>query len=68
MQKQSDYDAAIAKAMEYFKQALPYVEGADKAKPNDENVLDTLKGIYYRLQMMDKYEEVEKKIENLKNK
>jgi tetratricopeptide (TPR) repeat protein len=66
MQKQSDYDAAMSQATEFFKQALPYVERADQAKPNDENVLDTMKNIYYRLQMMDKYEEVVNKMENLK--
>jgi tetratricopeptide (TPR) repeat protein len=66
MQKQSDYDAAMTQAQELFKQSLPYVERADKARPNDANVLDTMKNIYYRLQMMDKYEEVDKKIQDLK--
>jgi len=65
---QRDYDEAMNQAHEYFKQALPYVERADKVKPNDEIVLDTLKSLYYRLQMMDKYEEVEAKLETIKKK
>jgi len=63
---QRDYDAAMAKAHEYFVQSLPFVERADKAKPNNEIVLDTLKSLYYRLQMMDKYEEVDIKLQNIK--
>ena len=68
MQYQKDYDAAMEKSVEFFKQALPFVERADKAKPNEEIPLDTLKQLYYRLQMMDKYEETEIKLKNLKNK
>ena len=63
---QKEYEAGVAQSLDYFRQALPFVERADKAKPDDESVLDTLKSIYYRLQMMDKYEEVDEKLENLK--
>ncbi|MCL2073344.1 MAG: tetratricopeptide repeat protein [Marinilabiliaceae bacterium] len=61
-----EYEAAIAQSVEFFSQALPFVERADKVKPDNEMVLDTLKSIYYRLQQMDKYEEVNEKLENLK--
>ncbi|MDR2928393.1 MAG: tetratricopeptide repeat protein [Cytophagaceae bacterium] len=62
----ADYEAGIAQSNEFFKQALPYVERAEKVKPNEEVVLESLKSLYYRLQMMDKYDEVNRKLESLK--
>lgn len=60
------YNAAIAQSIVHFKESLPYVERADAAKPNEEHVLETLKSIYYRLEMMDKYNEVSNKLNELK--
>jgi tetratricopeptide (TPR) repeat protein len=44
-------DAEIAKA-------LPYIERAHEINPDDIETLKTLKTLYYRLQMDDKYDEV----------
>jgi tetratricopeptide (TPR) repeat protein len=56
------YEAAIKVAQSHFQKALPYVEKADSVKPNDAQVLETLKNLYYRLEMMDKYNEVLEKL------
>jgi len=61
-----EYEKARDAANEYFKQALPYLEKAHELEPKDFNTLDALAVIYYRLQMMDKREEILKKIEELK--
>ncbi len=60
------YEAAMAESLKHFEQSLPYVERADSAKPNEEHVLETLKSLYYRLEMMDKYNEINERIESLK--
>lgn len=52
-------------ANEFFKQALPYLEKAMEKQPTNLNVLSTLKTIYYRLMMMDKYNEMTAKINAL---
>lgn len=60
------YEAAMKLAQEHFKKALPYVEGADALKPGDNvQVLETLKNLYYRLENMDKYNEVLERIKNM---
>lgn len=60
------YEAAMAESLKHFEQSLPYVERADAAKPNEEHVLETLKSLYYRLEIMDKYNEINERIESLK--
>ncbi len=52
------------KAKEYFQTALPFMEKAHEIDPSEKNTLQILKGIYARLGMNDKYNEV---IEKLKN-
>jgi tetratricopeptide (TPR) repeat protein len=59
------YEAAMKVAQDHFNKSLPYVEQADSLKPNDAQVLETLKNLYYRLEKMDKYNEV---LERIKNK
>jgi tetratricopeptide (TPR) repeat protein len=49
----------------YFEQALPYLEKAREIQPNNLNVLNTLRVVYYRLQKMDEYAEVQKLIDEL---
>jgi tetratricopeptide (TPR) repeat protein len=49
-------DAEIAKA-------LPYIERAHEINPDDIETLKTLKTLYYRLQMDEKYDEVVNKLE-----
>ena len=60
------YQETMNKSLEHFKQALPYVERADEAKPNEEHVLETLKSLYYRLEMMDKYNEASERLNKVK--
>lgn len=64
------FDEMRDKANEKFKQALPYMEKALEQKPEDQNVLSTLKTLYYRLRSEDseyikKYKQVSKKLEQV---
>jgi tetratricopeptide (TPR) repeat protein len=52
-------------AEKYWEQALPYMEKALEIQPDDPNVLESLKGLYYRFDRMDKYNEIKAKIEGL---
>ena len=62
------YEIEKNKADDEFKRALPYMEKAaqaDSKEPVYPLSLETLKILYYRLKMTDKYEEVVKKLEAL---
>lgn len=59
------YNAAVDEAMLVFEQALPYMERANELKPDDKATLTSLRELYYRLKMMDKYEEVKARITEL---
>ncbi|MGQ8335363.1 tetratricopeptide repeat protein [Sunxiuqinia sp. A32] len=59
------YDAEIAKADIEFKKAIPYMERASELKPEDSFSLEALKTLYYRLKMMEKYEGVNKRLEEI---
>lgn len=50
------YETEKAKADQEFKNALPYLEKAYELKTDDRSLVDALKNVYYRLQMLDKYE------------
>jgi len=60
------YEAEILKANEHFRQSLPYIEKAYSIDSSEVAILESLKTIYYRLQMNDKYMDVNKKIQELK--
>ncbi|MFV0376615.1 MAG: tetratricopeptide repeat protein [Mangrovibacterium sp.] len=60
------YEAEKNKADEEFKKAIPYMEKASEVNPEDTYSLESLKQLYYRLKMMDKFDEVNKKLEDLK--
>jgi tetratricopeptide (TPR) repeat protein len=60
------YEAEKNKADEFFKKAIPYMEKASEVNPEDTYSLESLKTLYYRLKMMDKFDEVNKKLEDLK--
>ena len=49
------YESEIAKANIWFEKALPYYEKCYKIRPYDKEVINNLKNIYYRLKMMDDY-------------
>ena len=62
------YEIEKNKADDEFKKALPYMEKAAQANPSEPVYplsLETLKILYYRLKMNDKYDEVVKKLEAL---
>jgi tetratricopeptide (TPR) repeat protein len=65
-QDQAKFDSLQAKGVENFKLALPFLEKAHELDPKDVNTLLSLKELYYRLQMMDKWEAIKKEIEALK--
>nr|WP_321452053.1 tetratricopeptide repeat protein [uncultured Carboxylicivirga sp.] len=60
-----EFNAAMEIANGYWKQALPYMEKALEVRPEEAAVLETLKGLYYRFEDMDKYNEVKAKLEAL---
>jgi len=60
------YEVEIEKAKEHFRQSLPYIEKAYTIDSSEMAILESLKTIYYRLQMNDKYMEINKKIQSLK--
>jgi tetratricopeptide (TPR) repeat protein len=60
--KPKEYDAKINEGKEHFKQALPFFEKAYENDSEDLNTLLALKEIYYKLEMMDKYEPINAKI------
>jgi len=62
------YNAEIAKANEQFKLALPFMEKANVADPNDITTLQTLLTIYHKLDNKAKKQEIQAKIDAIKNK
>jgi tetratricopeptide (TPR) repeat protein len=59
------YNAAIDEAMKVFAQALPYMEKANELKANDVYAMRSLKELYYRLKMTDKYNDIKAKLDAL---
>lgn len=59
------YQVAIDEAMNVFAKALPYMENANKLNPDDIYALRSLKELYYRLKMPEKYEVVKAKLDEL---
>ena len=53
-----EYEKAKVEADDMFKAAIPYMEKAHEIEPTSKEPLETLKTLYYRLQMNEKYEEV----------
>jgi len=60
-----EYNEAKAKADEELKKAIPPMEKAYEINPEERATLETLQTIYYRLQMIDKYEEVKQKLSEM---
>ncbi len=59
-------DEYKAKMKENFEKSLPYLEKADELNPNNKDILNSLKQVYYKLEMIDKYKETKAKLEALK--
>ncbi|MBS2212156.1 tetratricopeptide repeat protein [Carboxylicivirga mesophila] len=60
-----EFNAAMEVANEFWEKSLPYMESAHEVQPEEAAVLETLKGLYYRFERMDKYNEVKAKIDAL---
>lgn len=60
-----EFEKAREDAEEYFRKALPYVEKAHELKPDDVYAMETLKTLYYRFNMNDKYDEIDAKLKSL---
>ncbi len=52
------YNEELKKADEWFAKALPYMEKCNELQAGERMVLESLKNLYYRLKMMDKYNAV----------
>lgn len=53
------YQEELGKAKEFFKQAMPYFEKAHQMKPDEREYMIALRGIYYNLNMGDKFDAIE---------
>jgi tetratricopeptide (TPR) repeat protein len=60
--KKFDLDKVL---VEKLKLALPYWENAEKIKPDDQEVLDTLYGIYTDLDMQEQLKRIDKRYKEL---
>jgi len=56
------YEIARAKAMDLFREALPFFERAHQMKPEERDYMIALSRIYYVLNMGDKYDEIDAKL------
>ncbi len=66
MTNMDEYEKEKKIAESYWEQALPYLEKALDIQPDNLDVLESLKGLYYRFDRMDKYNEIKAKIEAIK--
>ncbi len=60
-----DYGVAVDAADVVLAKSLPYMEKAHQIDPKERQTIETLKTLYYRMQMNDKYEEMKAKLEAL---
>ncbi len=58
------YQKESARADEYFKVALPYLEKAYEVNPKDRNTMLSLKQLYARLEQTDKYNKINEALKN----
>ncbi len=58
-------EAIEAEAKSYFEKALPYLETSQSLQPDNQKVLETLATVYQRLEMTDKAEEINSKLESM---
>lgn len=56
------YQEELKKADKWFKEALPYMERCYELDNQHTRTLESLKNLYYRLKMMDKYNKIMEKI------
>ncbi len=59
------YQVAIQKAKDLFKKAMPYFEKAHELKPEERDYIIALRGIYYNLEMGDKFDAMDALLNSL---
>jgi tetratricopeptide (TPR) repeat protein len=64
--KAAEYEDLKTKANTEFNLALPYLEKAHELSPQDLPTMESLKNIYYRLEQMEKMEDMKKQISAVK--
>ncbi|MBN1898868.1 MAG: tetratricopeptide repeat protein [Spirochaetes bacterium] len=62
------YNQERLKAKEYFKLSLPYLEKAHKLNPDDKDTIESLKGVYQKLDMTEPYNKLMEEIKKEKKK
>jgi tetratricopeptide (TPR) repeat protein len=62
------YTEAVDLANAVYAKALPYMEKAYELKPDDVFAMRSLKELYYRLKMTDKYNEMKTKLDAIEGK
>jgi tetratricopeptide (TPR) repeat protein len=60
-----EYKKALDEMNEVFRKSLPYFEEAHKMAPEERSYMQTLKGLYYRFGMDDKYNAISEELNNL---
>ncbi len=60
-----EYKKALDAMNEVFRQSMPFFEKAHELNPTRVSYIDTLKRLYFRFEMTDKYNEMEAKLEAL---
>ncbi|MGB3587257.1 MAG: tetratricopeptide repeat protein [Tunicatimonas sp.] len=58
-------EAIEAEAKSYFEKALPYLETSQSLEPDNQKVLETLATVYQRLEMNDKAEKINSKLDSM---
>ena len=60
-----EYKKALEEMNAVFRKSLPFFEKAHEMAPEDRSYMQTLKALYYRFGMDDKYAEISEKLSNL---
>lgn len=60
-----NYQKTLDNSKAYFEKAVPYLEKAHESAPKDLVILESLKQVYGKLQMVDKFKEAKAKIAEL---
>ncbi|MFN3918519.1 MAG: tetratricopeptide repeat protein [Flavobacteriales bacterium] len=62
------YEKELQKAMDQYRKAIPYFERALEIIPDELDTWKSIASLYYKLDMTEKYEAAEKKVEELSKK
>ncbi len=60
-----EFEIARDEAQEMFRKSLPFIERANEIKPDEIMVMETLRNLYYRFEMTEEYDEIDRKIKEV---